>query len=161
MFPSARGRRRSPAGTEERGALVRSRSNPRDRAMRFLVVTQVALLVMALFAPIPVRAADPSQSPTASADASSSPDASADPTSTPTADPSAAATTEPTPEPTVEPTSAPTADPTAAPTAEPTAPPSAEPTATTTPDPTPAPVGSTGYIVTFASGTSASTQASI
>ena len=119
--------------------------------MRFLVVTQVALLVMALFAPIPVRAADPSQSPAPSADASSSPDPSADPTPDATAEPSAA--------PTAEPTAAPTPEPHALSRTAAARPP--EPTATATPDPTPAPVASTGYIVTFAPGTSASTQASI
>ena len=92
MLPSARGRGRLPAGTEGEELWCAVDRNPRDRAMRFLVVTQVALLVMALFAPIPVRAADPSQSPAPSAEpsATSSPDPSADPTSTPTAEPSAA-----------------------------------------------------------------------
>ena len=100
---------------------MRSRSNPRDRAMRFLVVTQVALLVMALFAPDPGASSRPVTESGTSADASSSPDPSVDPTATPTAEPSAAPTAEPTAAPTPEPTSAPTAEPTAAPTAAPTA----------------------------------------
>ena len=111
-----------------------------------MVILQVFLLVMALFSPIPVAAADPSTEPSAP----------------PSAEPSTPPSPEPSAEPSAAPTAEPTAEPTAVPTAEATPEPTAEPTASPTPDPTPnpTPVGSSGYIVTFAPGTSSSTQGS-
>ena len=143
---------------------MHSRSNRRERTFRFMVALQVFLLVMALFSPIPVAAEDPSTppdpSPSTEPSAPPTPEPTPEPTAAPTPEPTAAPTPEPTTAPTPVPTAEPTAEPTSEPTAEPTAEPSTEPSADPSPDAPPVPVGSSGFIVTFAPGTSAATQAS-
>ncbi len=143
---------------------MHSRSNRRERTFRFMVVLQVFLLVMALFSPIPVAAEDPSTPPDPSPSTEPStpptPEPTPEPTAAPTPEPTAAPTPEPTTAPTPAPTTQPTAEPTSEPTVEPSTEPTAEPSADPSPDAPPVPVGSSGFIVTFAPGTSASTQAS-
>ncbi len=104
-------------------------------------------MVMALFAPIPAAAASPSPDPSAPP--------SSEPSTPPSADPSAQPSAAPTPAPTPDPTAAPTAGSDGGTDRGADACPHRRP-----PTPTQAPVLSSGYIVTFAPGTSTSTQAS-
>ena len=119
-----------------------------SRIWRLLIGLQVSLLVFALVAPAGTMAADPSDPP-ASPPPSEEPSAPPPPDPSPTADPSAEPTAEPPAEPPAEPTPAPTSEPTA----EPTPGPTAEPTPAPTLEPT------SPFIVTFATGVSATNQA--
>ena len=142
---------------------------------RILALGQVILIAGSMVAPAYGLAADPVVEPSAQPSASQPADepGAAPPTAEPTAEPApepnpepiSEATFDPAPtapaEPTADPAADPSPEPSEVPTTEPTTEPSAEPSAPASPDPSSTPTDTIDFVVTFASGTTATARADI